>query len=382
MPIIPIALEPKYDGLRLTSHKQGSRVWIFTEDKKRDRAEFLPDIVKEIKSLPCESTILDWETVIWENGSPIPRREMIKIVVSKTPLVGLEIHCNVFDCLWYNGKSLVDLSWEERQKYLKKVLPKDLKHLKRVIPHIVHNRKEFDAAIAACSSYPGSEGSMIKSTQGIYDLSGRTGEWAKMKNVFELKVSIIGKYLKPSPFPKGEVPSKDLTGEEAVRIFKRLQAKSRTYVLRCAYLDKGKLVPVYADKKTTPGDLELKWDAARKKWKGTDDPKVWQMMREFAQAEHGEYAYGNTYSKALEPAPKLGDICTVRPILVRKFEAEGKAAFSWTFPNLREIDPERDKPDSISDMERIAKESAARHKKKLENLISWKEMMEELHLKK
>jgi len=364
-------------SIRLTGHRDGSKIWIFTEDKKRDRARFLPDIVKELRSLPCSSTILDWETVIWENGSPIPRREMIKIVVSKTPLTGLDIRCNVFDCLWYNGKSLVNLSWEERQKYLEKILPKDLKYLKRVIPHIVHNRKEFDIAIAKCSSYPGSEGAMIKSTQGIYDLSGRTGEWAKLKLTFELKTSIIGIYKKPVPSPKGKVPIHDLTGEEAIRIFKHLQKESKTFVLRCGYLDRGKIVPIYAEKKLTPGNLELKWDAARKKWKGTDDPRIWVMKAGFSKGTRGEYAYGNTYSKALDPPPKIGDICTVRPILVREFKIEGKSAFSWTFPNLREIDPERHKPDTIEDMRRIARESAARHKIQSQE---WLQLMQEIHV--
>jgi len=50
----------------------------------------------------------------------------------------------------------------------------------------------------------------------------------------------------------------------------------------------------------------------------------------------------------------------VRPIMVRKFTIDGRPAYSWMFPNLREIDPERSAPDDFSDMERIARESAAR----------------------
>ena len=96
------------------------------------------------------------------------------------------------------------------------------------------------------------------------------------------------------------------------------------------------------------------------KWQGTEDPRVWKTAKRFPSPKHGEYAYGNTYAKKLEPGPKIGSIVTVRPILVRKFKADGVVKFSWMFPNLREIDPSRSAPDTASDMERIARESAAR----------------------
>jgi len=753
-------------GIRLCGHRDKNKVWVFTEDRKRDRAPYLPDIVKEIKGLPCESVILDWETVIWESGAPIPRHEMIKIVISKTPLRDIDIRCNVFDIVYYNGKSLINLPWKERQIYLKKVLPKDLKHLKRVEPCIVTNRREFDKCVERLSKAAGSEGVMCKSVEGKYNLSGRTGEWclpadgylygnssvieakkakisrkvydhngkfasikaietsdfngnlvrikpsnlpefsltpehrvlviqngrlwrkrksyredwwrmeklrktarrvrpskiksldkdfrknlkwvraediriedyllfpplqpfpvnkdqnrsrsydffelcgwfvsegysdhpsririaqsnksenyrriqklierlnlnysiepkrftikdprltkflkyhfgshsytkklpswllnsnlsklksflkgywagdgsmttgqcltvsrelawglvlifsrfgilpswyiqnrknkamrinpsklgrsrkiqehildiqgiskflttdakmmewnkfspvflhefgwinltegsnkrkgmkffilpiksikkipysgkiyhfetsrgtfatpvvvhnSKLKLAFELKTSVIGIYRKPFPFPKGQVPKSDLTGQEAISTFKRLQQKSKTYILRCAYRGKtGKLEAIYSDRKLTLGDLSLKWNASKKKWQGTEDPRIWQMARGFSPGKLGEYAYGNTYAKKLEPGPKIGDIVTVRPILVRKFKTDGRELFAWMFPNLREIDPTRTVPDTIDDMERIARESAARTPGKKTQM----EIMEAIH---
>jgi len=354
-----IAFEAKFDGLRLCLHKQDSQIKIFTEDKKRDRAPFLPSVVKDMKSLPCQSTILDSETVIWASGAPIPRHEMIKIVVSKTPLKDEDIRVNIFDCLYYNGKSLIDLPWKERQTYLKKVLQKDTKHLKRVVPCIVTDKRSFDRCYKQCTTYPGSEGLMAKSTESKYPLTGRTGDWAKMKLAKEIKASVIGILRKPLPLRPA--PKSDLTGQEAISTFKRLQQKSKTYILRCAYRGKtGKLEAVFSDHKLTPGDLFLKWNASKKKWQGTEDPRIWQMAKGFSPGKRGEYAYGNTYGKKLEPGPKIGSIVTVRPISVRKFEAAGKTMFAWMFPNLREIDPTRNVPDTIDDMERIARESAAR----------------------
>lgn len=316
-------------------------------------------MVKEIKGLPCRNIILDSETVIWAAGAPIPRHEMIRIVVSKKPLTGEDIRCEIFDCLYYNDKSLIDLPWKERQAYLKKVLPRDLKHLKRVEPCMATNRRTFDSCVRKTTTYPGSEGLMAKSAEGKYNLKGRTGEWSKLKLTFEIKVSVIGLTIKPLPLRPA--PKSDLTGDEALHTFRKLQAKSKTYILRCAFRDRtGRLVPVFSDHKLTPGDLSLKWDSSHKEWKGTEDPRIWEMGKGFKDRKHGEYAYGNTYGKKLDPGPKMGSIVTVRPILVRKFKAEGKTMFAWMFPNLREIDPERSAPDTIDDMERIARESAAR----------------------
>lgn len=358
--VTPLVAEPKVDGIRITGHRWAGKVALFTEDKERDRAEFIPEVAKEIKGLNCESCILDGEMVIYEGGAPIPRHEMIKLVVSKTPITG-DIRYFVFDLLWLNGKSLIDAPLKDRISALNKILPKDKTHLKRLPAYTIRNRREFDNAIAKCSAFPGSEGAMLKSLEGKYDLTGRTGEWAKLKLAFELKTAIIGIYLKPKPFPKGQIPTSDLTNQAAVSAFKRLQKDSKTYILRCAYRGKtGKLEAIYSDHKLTPGDLELKWNVSKKKWQGTEDPRIWQMARGFPPGTRGEYAYGNTYGKKLEPGPKMGDIVTIRPIMVRKFVANGKTMFAWMFPNLREIDPERHAPDTIDDMERIVRESAAR----------------------
>lgn len=197
---------------------------------------------------------------------------------------------------------------------------------------------------------------------------------SKLKLAFELKVAVVGTLRKPLSLRPA--PKSDLTGDEALRTFKRLQKDSKTYILRCAYRGKtGRLEPIVSDHKLMPGNLELKWDAAKKEWKGTEDPRIWQMAKGMPQRKRGEYAYGNTYGKKLDPGPRMGSIVTVRPIMVRKFTIDGRPAYSWVFPNLREIDPERSAPDTIDDMERIARESAARTPGKKQQM----EIMQAIH---
>jgi hypothetical protein len=359
---IPLIVEPKYDGIRLTAHKRGRDVKIFTEDAKRDRAHILLDVVEEIRKLPADELIIDGEMVIWGEKAPIPRHEMIKIVVAKQPLHE-RFHYNIFDLLWLNGKNLTTEPLENRLKALARLLPKDLEYLKRVRGWKVSSKAEFDKAIKKAADFPGSEGAMIKSAASQY-LLGRTAEWAKYKTAFEIKVQVIGILRKPNPWPKA--PAHNLVGAEALNAFKRLQKASQTFILRGAILsnDGKKLIPIESDHKLTPGDLEVAWNASRKQWTGTEDPRIWEMGLGFSHRKHGEYAYANTYGKRFDPAPKTGDIVTVRPIGMRSWRDDG-IHYSWMFPIIQEIDPERNKPDTVSDADRIVAATSARTPGKL-----------------
>ncbi|MCD6429348.1 hypothetical protein J7L09_01495, partial [bacterium] len=46
-----MALEFKYDGNRMVIHKKGDKVWIFSEDAKKNYADRLPQVVEEIKKI-------------------------------------------------------------------------------------------------------------------------------------------------------------------------------------------------------------------------------------------------------------------------------------------------------------------------------------------
>jgi len=361
-----IVVEQKFDGIRLQVHKLGNRVAIYTEDKKRDRSTVLPDVVKEVRALPHHSLILDTETVWWEGGEPIPRHAMVGIVVRKKPFVEEDLRLNCFDVLYLNGRDLTDLPWSERQEALKKILPKDGKHLKRVEGRIVSDKEAFLAAMKWAGAYPGSEGAMLKSTWGTYKTVGRapkTPEWAKVKLTFELKIKVIGIQKKPNPWPAGQKPKSDLTGAEALSAYKHLAEKSRTYLLRGIVGGPGtKSTPIESDHILAPGDLNLRWDAEKATWRGSQHPGLWEMAKGWPNREPGERAYGNTYAKALDPAPKMGDIATVRPILMREERdpKTGKMAYYWMFPRLQELDPERTKPDTTADVKRIVRESGKR----------------------
>lgn len=172
-----VIIQPKFDGIRLVIHRERNKVKIFTEDKQRDRAQIVPDIVKEIKTLTPNKFIIDSEFVIWRDGAPIPREKMMMLVVGNKP-VHEDIHVNVHDVLWYDDEGAInELPYIERLKYLDKLLPKDLKYLKKSPSWIVHNRKEFDAALKKAYAYPGSEGCITGDTPIVTIDSEKSAKW-------------------------------------------------------------------------------------------------------------------------------------------------------------------------------------------------------------
>jgi site-specific DNA-adenine methylase len=371
-------------------HKRGDRVWIYTEDKRRDRADILVDVAAELRNLPVDSVILDCEMVWWKKGKPIPRREMMAMVVGKDVIRGEDIRANIFDCPFFEGKDLSGEAWETRQEALKKALPRDLTHLKRVRPIIVDNKKELLAAIEKCAKYPGSEGAMLKIVRGPgsdYDVEGRMLGWAKFKIVAECSVQIIGRYRKPEAWvnvPKyGKAPTKPLSGDEAFEAWKDLSKASRTWIYRVAVLGpKKKLIALDAERKLTPSDLELRWvvkgqldpftkeKAAKSEWRGVDDHRCWEMGLGFKNRERGDWAYAHTYASALEPEPKIGDIISVQPVLFREwYDEEGKPRYSWTFPTVVALEPAKRQPDDIETMKRVLKFQRAARESELREIV-------------
>jgi len=366
-----IAVEPKYDGIRFTVHKDGDKVWVFTEDEKRDRAEILVDVVEEVKGLKPDRLILDGELVKWEKGQPLARHDMMDLVVGKDPIKGEDLRLNVFDVVWADDESLVDSTWEDRQKALRTVLPEDGKHLRRVRPRVVSNRREFTAALKWARNFVGSEGAMLKLTDSPYDLDGRTGAWAKLKDVFEIKCVVIG-VRKKMPTDQEDPKFRSSPGRWTFEGIKDPSA----YTYRCAVRGRGgQLVPIEGERTYTDSDLKVRYVKAGDKdpvtgqvastsgWKGVDDPALWKMGRGFKSRGAGDLEYGITYNTGTEA--EIGDVITVSPVLVRDWVGEdGRRHYSWTFPIVREADPTREKPDTVEDLRRIAESSSDRSPEK------------------
>jgi len=340
-PNLPFYIEPKINGVRLMAHKRGGKIAIFTEDRKRDRADYLPELVEDLRSLNCDSVILDGEAVLPGKD----RADMIAITSSNTPVEGIVYY--VFDLIYKDGEDLTDHPLEDRQKILRTVVQQEsnLKSIRLLPSYRITNKSDFDKYSKKCIEYPESEGFMAKKADSTYDVDGRSTGWAKMKLFKEIKVKVIGIFKKAIKPATSHSPVK---GEAAIKLYKELAEDSTTYMLRCAIYDpESKLVPIETQKKLTESDLTPEWTG--KDWKGLECPELWKMDSAFGHRDVGEYAYGSTYAKKLPVEPELGDIATVRLHRITRFvKDDGSVGYSWENPILEELDPERTEPDKVT----------------------------------
>jgi len=326
-----IAVEPKFDGIRMTAHRRDGVVHLFTEDTKADRSDYLPTVVRDLKSIPGGDFVIDGEMTLWRGGRQEERHDMAKLFCGKDPLENDETpRFFVFDALWAEGKDLSGQGWDARQEALKKLLPTNAATIKRVVPTIVGSRTELVDAIGKASKIERSEGAMLKVTTGpqsVYDPGGgRTMGWAKFKLAIEVAVKVIGLRL-VEPGPHAETKA--------------------AWIYRVALVNpSGKFIPIEAEKKIAPKDAEI--DTKRQ-------PKYrWRMGLGFKEREPGEYAYGVTYAAGSEVQADVGDVITAQPQMMRAWEGDDKALhFSWMFPRVKELRPERKQPDTTASAERL-----------------------------
>ena len=125
---IPCAIEYKYDGFRMIIHKKGKKIILFTRSLENVTKQF-PEVIEYIsKYVKGESFILDSEAVGFNSKTKeyqsfqnisqrIRRKYDIEKIQKKLP-----VEVNVFDILYYNGKSLLDEPFEKRTKIVRKIL--------------------------------------------------------------------------------------------------------------------------------------------------------------------------------------------------------------------------------------------------------------------
>lgn len=334
-----VLVEPKWDGIRLVVHYDGESVHAFTEDRQRDRAEILPELVKAVrKLLGTRQAIIDGELLLGRiidgQFKPVMRPDMMKVVVGKEPITEPIRFC-AFDLLFLDGEDLTDIPLSERRKQLEQLLSSNNSETIVLTPQrVVMSIEEAVDAIEWAATYPGSEGAMLKDASSVYELDGRSTSWAKYKRWKAIKCVIIGisKVFPPNTDPKN---------------WKQAFEESQTYIFRCAVLgpDGKTLIPIESKRTLTPSDLELRYVkageedpvtgkvASRSEWRGRDDHRLWVMDPRFPNRDVGEFAYGQTYAIKLEEEPKLGDIVEVAPISLNWFaDEEGFVHLTWMHP--------------------------------------------------
>ncbi len=194
----PCAIEYKYDGFRMLIHKKGDKVFLYTRRLENVTSQF-PEIIDYVKKYTKgESLMIDAEAVgfnkktkeyrpFQEISQRIKRKYDIEKIQEELP-----VELNVFDVIYYNGKSLIDEPFKKRSELVRSIIeekPYKIVCAKQIITDSEKKAEEFYKKALADNQ----EGIMMKNLDAPYQSGRRVGHMLKMKpNQRELDLVITG----------------------------------------------------------------------------------------------------------------------------------------------------------------------------------------------
>jgi DNA ligase-1 len=182
----PCAIEYKYDGFRLVIHKKGHEIKLFTRRLENVTKQF-PEVVDYVRHyVKGNSVILDSEAVGYDKKTKaykpfqsISQRIKRKYDIEKMQ-EELPVEINVFDILYYNGKSLLNEPFRKRTELIKKIIishPLKIIHAKQIITGDEKRAEEFYKQALKDNQ----EGVMMKNLDAVYNPGSRVGHMLKIK---------------------------------------------------------------------------------------------------------------------------------------------------------------------------------------------------------
>jgi len=195
----PAAIEEKYDGFRtLISKDKKGKIELFTRRLENVTKQF-PDVVNAVsKHIEGDSFILDSEVVGYnpKNGKYMPFESISQRIKRKYDIdklvKELPVEINVFDCIYYDGKSMINMPFIERRKLVEKIL-KEKKLVIRPAVQIITDKDEKGMEFYEHALKIGEEGIMVKKLDAPYKQGRRVGYMVKMKpEVNDLDLVIVG----------------------------------------------------------------------------------------------------------------------------------------------------------------------------------------------
>jgi DNA ligase 1 len=185
-----IAAEYKYDGSRFQFHRQGGVSRLYSR-KLEDVTNALPDVLAILNDSTTHDIILDGEVIAVKEGMPLPFQAVLRRFRRKHGITEMQEEVmlvpNVFDILYLDGETLIDLPLSERRKRLETAVSR------HIAPQLVSNDPAvvsnfYDAALDA-----GHEGIMIKVPASPYTPGMRGKNWMKVKpEVDTLDLAVVG----------------------------------------------------------------------------------------------------------------------------------------------------------------------------------------------
>jgi DNA ligase-1 len=178
-----VTVEYKLDGARVQVHRRGAEVRVFTRSL-RDITAAVPELVELARSLPCDSVVLDGESLALADpdnpqARPRPFQESMSNASSG------QLRPRFFDCLHLDGTDLLDAPLRERLAALASVAEAHR------VPGALTPTAEAAADLLAEALDAGHEGVMVKALDAPYAAGRRGRSWQKVKPSHTLDLVVL-----------------------------------------------------------------------------------------------------------------------------------------------------------------------------------------------
>jgi bifunctional non-homologous end joining protein LigD len=186
------AFEVKWDGVRAIAHCTPERLHLWSRNRNEVTPAY-PELLGLSRALGSHSAILDGEIVAFDaDGRPSFELLQTRMHLRGDAAVRRRAHTTpvtyiLFDLLWLDGHSLLDLPFSERRVRLE-LLGLDGEHWRTSTFHI----GEGDIFLAATREQ-GLEGIVVKRLDSRYAPGRRDAGWLKVKNA-NRQEAVIGGY--------------------------------------------------------------------------------------------------------------------------------------------------------------------------------------------
>ena len=151
----------------------------------------VPEIVDAVRSFAAHSLVLDGEAIAFDStGRPHPFQVTMRRFGRKLNVdamrTELPIRAFFFDCLHFQGRSIVDQPTRERFDALAEIVPATMR-----VPRLVTSSETEAAAFYEAAIDAGHEGLMAKSLEAPYEAGNRGTGWFKIKRAHTLDLVVI-----------------------------------------------------------------------------------------------------------------------------------------------------------------------------------------------
>lgn len=175
---------PKYDGFRVQIHKDGEKVSMFSRNLE-NMTHMFPELIEgTLKQVKARTVILDTEALAYQRESEefLPFQETTKRrrKYGITEMAqSLPLKAFIFDILYKDGESLIDLPLKERSKILKDTIKED--DILISAPGIIVDDAQKLQVMLDDSISKGLEGIVVKRLDSKYEAGARNFNWVKLK---------------------------------------------------------------------------------------------------------------------------------------------------------------------------------------------------------